>query len=270
MTLVSIFIFQTKSDLQHTIDCFIETATDELYRFLNTQSFKEKMFFDTDKKTRIVIDNELKTRIENAVQVWQENNIETILFETVIKMLGEKFEAIHAKLEDIKNEMGGIKTKYTGFPRITAALVSTIGSSGTGLVGSLIVSRLVGNNAVAAVVAAVGIGSGLLMSGLVAFEILDDFKTIREQSFEAILATFSKENLSRKIREIYTKKIKEIINTFMEDELKKEITDLNNSIDGMLNELDTYIENEGTLRLLDSKINSYFDKLNYLANLEVE
>ena len=228
------------------------------------------MFFDTDKKTRIGIDNELKARIENAVQVWQQNNIESILYETVIKMLGEKFEAIHGKLEDIRNEMTGIKTNYTGFPRIAAALVSTIGSSGTGLVGSLIVSRLLGNNAVAAVVAALGIGSGLLVSGLVAFEILDDFTTIREQSFKAILSTFSKENLSGKIREIYAEKIKDIINTFMEDELKKEITNLNKSIDDMLNELDAYIENEGTLRLLDSKISSYFDNLNHLAKLKVE
>lgn len=267
MTLV--FIFQTKSDLQHTIDCFIETATDELHRFLNTPFFKKEMFFNTDKVTRIGIDDELKARIENAVHVWQQNHIETILFETVIKMLGEKFEAIHGKLEDIRNEMRGIKTKYTGFPRIAAALVSTIGSSGTGLVGSLIVSRLLGNKAVTTVVAALGIGSGLLMSGLVAFDILDDFTTIREESFEAIISTFSKENLSGKIREIYAEKIKDIINTFMEDELKKEITNLNKSIGDMLNEIDTYIENEGTLRLLHSKINSYFDELNDLAKLKV-
>ena len=95
-------------------------------------------------------------------------------------------------------------------------------------------------------VAAVGIGSGLLMSGLVAFEILEDFKNIREKSFKAILATLSKENVSRKIPEIYTEKIKDIINTFMEDELKKEITNLNKSIDDMLNELEAYIKNEGT------------------------
>lgn len=262
--------FQTKSDLQNTIDCFVEKATDELCQFLNTPSFKTEIFVNTDKKTRIGIDDELKARIEKEVQVWQQNNIESILFETVIKMLGEKFEAIHGKLEDIRNEMTGIKTNYTGFPRIAAALVSTIGSSGTGLVGSLIVSRLVENQAVAAVVAAVGIGSGLLMSGLVAFEILEDFKNIREKSFEAIIATLSKENLSGKMREIYTEKIKDIINTFMEDELKKEITNLNKSIGDMLNELDTYMKNEGTLRLLDSKINSYLEKLNYLANLKVE
>ena len=216
------------------------------------------MFFNTEKETRIGIENELKAHIENAIQVWQQNNIETILFETVIKMLGEKFE-------DIRNEMRGIKTKYTGFPRMAAALISTIGSSGTGLVGSLIVSRLLGNNAVAAVVAALGIGSGLLVSGLLAFEILDDFTTIRENSFKAIISTLSKENLNGKIREIYTEKIKDIINTFMEDELKKEIMNLNKSIGDMLNELDTYTENEGTLRLLDSKIDSFFDKLNKLT-----
>ena len=230
------------------------------------------MLHDTNKLTRIGIDNELKARIENAVQVWQQTRIETIFFETVKKMLGEKFEAIHEKLENKRNEMRGIKTNYTGFPRMAAALVSTIGSSGTGLVGSLIVSRLVGNNAAAAVVAALGIGSEkleLLMSGLVAFDILDDFKTIREQSFKAILSTLSKENLSRKIREIYTETIKDIIKTFMEDELNKEITYLNKSID-MLNELNDYIKNEGTLRLLHSKINCYFEKLNYLANLKVE
>ena len=261
--------FQTKSDLQNTIDCFVEKATDELCQFLNTPSFKTEIFVNTDKKTRIGIDDELKARIEKEVQVWQQNNIESILFETVIKMLGEKFEAINKKLEDIRNEMTGIKTNYSGFPRIVSALVSTIGSSGPGLVGGLIISRLGGNNALSSVVAALGIGTGFL-EGLLAFDILKNVKTIREQSFEAILATLSKENVSRKIREIYTEKIKDIINTFMEDELKKEITTLNRSIDDMLNELDTYTENEGTLRLLDSKINSYFGELNYLANLKVE
>lgn len=256
--------------LQRTVDTFIEKATDELYQFLNTPAFKDNMFLNTQKMTRFGIPDALKSRIEDAVKTWQQTHIEKILFETVLRILGEKFQAIHAKLDDIKNEMRGIETKYSALPKIARALVSSVNVSGPGLIGSLMVSHFLGNQGVSKIVAALSIGGGIVLTGVVAFDVLDNYDTIRGMSFETLLNTLSKEKLEKNIRGIYKEKIKNIIKTFLEDELKKEITNLNKSIDTMQNELDIYTQDINTLSSLYCEILRFAEKLNCIASLEIK
>lgn len=265
------FFLQKNLDLQHTTDSFIETATDELCKFVNTEHFREEVFLGTDKNTRFDITDTLHERIENAVQVWQRDNIEKIFYKTVVRILGKHFKAIHEKLEDIKNEMRGIKTKQSSIPRMTRVLVSTIISNGgVNILGNYVVSRVAEKHNVSTVVAAVGIGGGILVSGLIAYSMLEKYATIRDQSFETIIGSLSKKNVSVKMREIYEEKVNNVIKAFMEDDLKNEITNIKNSIDEMRNELDMYIENEATLRSLNLRIKTFFDQLNYLVNLKIE
>ena len=72
------------------------------------------------------------------INVWHGENIEHIFFETFLNVHGERFKKIHEKLHIIKDDMQGIKTPFTAYPRIAAALASSIGSSGTGLLGALL------------------------------------------------------------------------------------------------------------------------------------
>lgn len=110
---------------------------------------------------------------------------------------------------------------------MTMVLVSTIISNGgVNILGSYVVLRVAEKHTcnVSTVVAAVGIWGGILVSALIAYSNLEKFETIRDQSFEAIIGSLSKENVSMKMREIYEEKVNDIIKAFMEDDLKKEIT----------------------------------------------
>ena len=215
------------------------------------------------------MEEDLKSRIEQKINVWHGENIEHIFLETFLNIHGERFKKIHEKLHVIKDDMQGKNTPFTAYPRITAALASSIGSSGTGLLGSLVVSRFLGSPYVAVGVAAVGIVGGLLPAGLFALNIQDDFDTIRARAYTAIMDTLSKENIRKEMRASYENDIKTVIQTFMEGELKKEINNLNKNIDTMLRHLDDYSKEEVALRSLRSKISDYIKELNVVARMKI-
>ena len=233
-------------------------------------NFKRDILSNTEKLTRLGIEEELKSRIEQRITVWHGENIEHIFMETFLKIHGERFKKIHEKLHIIKDDMQGIKTPFTAFPRIAAALASSIGSSGTGILGSLVVSWFLGSTYVAVGVAAVGIVGGLLVAGLGALNLQDDFDTIRARAYTAIVDTLSKENIQKEMRASYEKDIKTVIQTFMEGELQKEINNLNKNIETMLRHLDDYRNDEVELRNLRSKISLYIEKLNVVARMKIQ
>ena len=57
------------------------------------------------------------------------------------------------------------KTPFTAYPRLTAALTSSIGSSCTGRLGSLVVSRFLGSPYAAVGIVDVGSVGGMLAKG---------------------------------------------------------------------------------------------------------
>ena len=244
-------------------------AAERLYRFIHTVNFKSDILSNTEKLTRLGIEEELKSRIEQRITVWHGENIEHIFMETFLKIHGERFKKIHEKLHIIKDDMQGIKTPFTAFPRIAAALASSIGSSGTGILGSLVVSWFLGSTYVAVGVAAVGIVGGLLVAGLGALNLQDDFDTIRARAYTAIMDTLSKENIQKEMHASYENDIKTVIQTFMEGEMKKEIHNLNKNIDTMLRHLDDYRKEEVALRSLRTKISDYIKELNVVARMKI-
>ena len=245
-------------------------AADRLYRFIHTGSFKKGILANTEKLTRIGIEMELKSRIEQKITVWHDENIEHIFLETFFNIHGERLKKILEKLHVIKDDMQGIKNPFTAYQRITAALASSISSSGTGILGSLVVSRFLGSPYAAVGVAGVGIVGGLLVAGLGALNLQDDFDTIRANAYTAIMDTLSKENIQKEMRASYENDIKTVIQTFMEGELQKEINNLNKNIDTMLRHLDDYRNDEVALRNLRSKISLYIEKLNVVARMKIQ
>ena len=129
--------------------------------------------------------------------------------------------------------------------------------------------RILGSPYAAVGVAAVGIVGGLLVAGLGALNLQDDFDTIRARAYTAIMDTLSKENIQKEMRASYENDIKTVIQTFMEGELKKEIHNLNKNIDTMLRHLDDYSKEEVALRSLRSKISDYIKELNVVARMKI-
>lgn len=247
------------------------TAADRLYKFMHTEQFKREILLDTDEINRLRIGNELKSRIEEKITIWHRENIEKIFMETFFDIHGERFQKIHEKLHVIKNNMQGIKTPFTDYPRIAAALASSICSSGTGLLGSLVVSNYLGSRYtyVAVGVAAAGIAYGLLFAGLVAFDVPDNFDTIRNRAFKRITNTLSKEEIRKRMRAIYENDIKTIIKTFMDGEIKEEIHNLKENIETMLNHLDDYRKEAAVLLSLQNDISDLMKTLSCVASMEI-
>ena len=212
------------------------------------------------------IAKELRSRIEKKITVWVCENIEHIFLETFSKIHGEWFKKIHEKLHVIKEDMQGIKTPFTAYPRIAAALVSSIRSSGMSLLDSVFVSRFLGSPYMAVRDSIMWIRGGALVEGLVALNLHDDFDTIPEKAYAAIIDPFSMEDLFA----YYENDIKTVINTFVEGELQKEINNLNKNIDTMLRHLDDYKKDEVALMSLRSKISHYIEKLNVVARMKIK
>ena len=244
------------------------TAAERLYAFVHTEQFEREIFFDTEKFTRFGIEQELKLRVERKITWWHRENIVNIFFETFLKRHGERFKQIHEGLHVIKDDMQGIKTPFTAYRRITAALTSSIGSSGTVLLSSLVVSRFLKNPYAAVGVATVGVLGGMLVAGL-ALDVRDNFDTIREKAFQRIQYTFSKPKMWEGMRESYENVFKTITKNFMYGELQKEIRNLNKNIDTMLRHLDDYSKEEVALKKLSSKISHYLEELNVVARMKI-
>ena len=132
------------------------------------------------------------------------------------------------------------------------------------------VSRFFGSGFVAVGVAAAGIVYGIFTAGLIAFDIPDDFDTIRERTFQGITNNFSKEEIRKTIRANYENDFKTIIKTFMDGEIKEEIHNLNKNIDTMLKNLDRYRKEEVVLLSLKSEICYLMTKLNRAAKMKIQ
>ena len=248
----------------------MSTAAEQLFKFVHTEQFKREILFDIDKITRRRIRNELESRIEEKVKIWHHDNIEKNFLETFLDVHGERFKKIHEMLHAIKDDMQGIKTSFTDYPKIAAVLASSISLSGTGLLGSLMVSRFFGSGFVAVGVAATGIVYGLLTAVFIAFDIPDDIDTICDRIFKGITNNFSKEEIRKSMRANYENDFKTIIKTFMDGEIKEEIHNLNKNIETMLKNLDRYRKEEVVLLSLKSEICYLMTKLNRAAKMKIQ
>ena len=246
----------------------MRTAAERLYAFVHTVQFKREIFFDTEKITRIGIEQELKLRVEKKITCWHRENIVDIFLETFLKIHGERFKKIHERLHVIKDDMQGIKIPFTANPRIAAVLASSIGSSGTRLLGSLVVSLFPKNPYAPVGVATVGILGGMLAERL-ALDVHADFDTIRENAFKCITDTFSGEKMWEGMRTSYEHVFKTITSTFIDEELQKEICRVNKNIDTMLDLLDDCKKEEAVLRFLSSKISRYVEELNVVFRMKI-
>lgn len=245
------------------------TATERLYAFLHTEQFKREVFNDTDKITRLGIEKELTSRIMKIVTIWHRSNIEKIFLETFSERHGERLRKIHENLHLIKDGMQGINTPFTAYPRIAAALGSSIGSSGIGIIGSLAISGLLLSPYLAVGVAAAGIVHGVLSAGLVAFDLPDNFNTIRNRTFKKIIDNFSKENILKEMRAGYEYQFKTIINKFIKEELQDEMDNLNKNVEIMLKHLDDYRKQKAVLLSLESEISHLMTTLRVVAEREI-
>lgn len=191
---------------------------------------------------------------------WQEAHIDDIFQKTIMGDLLEKFKNIHISLHSIKANLKGFETPFDVIIKINSVLASTE----VGLVSFLIIRAVSVLHSFG--IAAAGILGEIVITGLVAIDVVDDFDTVRQNTFKAIINVLTKENLRSYLRKRYVGVCQKIIRAFLEGELEKEIIKIKENISTMRKGHDTFKSERETLSLLRSTVT---EKLEHLQKLEV-
>lgn len=251
-----------------SIDTFLDEAAKQLHDYIHCPIFKATILKDRDKIPRLAIAKELDTRIEVETMNWQNERIENIFYESIMKRLTQNFQNIHQKLHSIKDEMRGIKTPYDG-NKYTSAIVSC--ASGTAILGGVVMTRMTSDHKVLlGVAAAAGVVGGLFVSAMSTLEVLDDSQTVCINAYEARMKAFTKEKIRVDLKEIYAKSIQKIIEEFLEGDLKDEIHQIKLNITTMQGKLDFYKVEKENIASLQSTVNEALRSLHELERLEVD
>lgn len=237
-----------------------------MHDYLHHNEFRTAVLNGTDNFTRVTIGKELDARIEKETIAWQKNHINDIFQKTIMKNLIEKLENMHRTLHSIKDNLKGMKTLFDIENRVAAAIASGLKPSGCGLLGSFLINRIVSNSGVMIDIANVGILSGIFLSSLIAYDVVDRFEIVRENAFRARINAFTKKDIKDTLRREYYEKINKIIRSFLEEDLKNEIIKMKENITMMKNEREFYKYEEETLSLLESSVIQKIEHLQQIAS----
>lgn len=196
-------------------------------------------------------------------------HIEEIFQKEIMADLMEKFEKIHRTLHLIKDNLKGFKTPFDVDNKIGKALSLSSIRSGAGVVFSFVLYRIAMTPAILIPVATVGIVTGLVMVGLQALEVLDDFDTVCSNAFMARVKVFTVDEIKRNLRKAYFERIKEIIEAFLDGDLKREIERINANISRMRDEKDLFKLEEETLSSLQSTVIQKIERLQQIERIDI-
>lgn len=182
--------------------------------------------------------------------------------------LMEKFEKIHKTLHLIKDNLKGFKTPFDVDNKIRRALALCYIPSGASVVLSFVIAR---TPAALGTVATVGILTGLVtcMVGLEALELVDDFDTVCRNAFNARVKVFTVDEIKRNLRKAYYERIKEIIETFLKGDLKREIERINDNISRIRDAKDLFKLKEKTLSSLQWTVNKNIERLQQIERIDI-
>lgn len=213
----------------------------------------------------------MDTCFENETKAWHEKHIEEIFQKEIMADLMAKFEKIHRTLHLIKDNLKGFKTPFDVDNKISRALisVSTCIPSGAGFGASVVFYRIATMAAVLVTVATVSVFKRLIMAGLEKLDLVDDFDTVCSNAFMARVNVFTVKEIKRNLTKEYHYRIKEIMETFLEGDLKREIERINDNISRMRDEQALFKLNEETLSSLQSTVIQKIELLQQIERIDI-
>lgn len=187
----------------------------------------------------------------------------------VIEKITEKIINIQESLHRIKNNIKGFTSSFHVENKIAAALVSFIAPSAPAVAGGILMTHFSLNRNAAIAVAATGLLSGALVSGAIALDIVDDVDTTIQNAYNARIERFTTDKIKQSLTERYAKGLKNILQKFIEGDLKEEIDKLKRTVASMRATVEVLQEEESTLNSLLSEISEIRNRLKELENTEV-
>lgn len=171
------------------------------------------MFEETADCTRFNVETRIIFCIDKAAIDWEKEHIENLFLEKVKKVFGEKCVQACKTLDLLKK-----KVEEQNNDSWLSKIFSFIFTSG--VIGGLIRGTML-NPAIGAGVTAPGLVGGLVWKG-----ILNDFKVVREKTFNEKLNDLSNDKIKRIFRKRYEQVIKKSINIVIKRTLPQYIKDL--------------------------------------------
>lgn len=197
----------------------------------------------------MTIGKELNTCIENMIKTWQKEHIDEIFQKIIMGDLIRIIENIHKSLRSTK---GSFKVPIDlENSRISKAVALGERTSVAGLIGSFLMNSIGPLTVSATGFATAGILSGM---GLVAFNVSNDFETVRENKFEERIKAFTKEKIQRTLRKEYSDKIWSIIITCLDGYMKEKIIKIRENISTLKNKQAYFKSERTTLLSLQSTV----------------
>lgn len=216
----------------------------------------------------------MDVRIEENLKAWQEQNIDNIFQEVIMKYLFEKFESIHRSLHSIKDNLKGFQTPFDVDTKMIRVIGSVIKSGfGLNLNVLLIGLRLISgiseiNRKVLQGIAAAGIVGGLIFSGLMIAR-ADDFETTREKAFQARVDALTKEKVKYFLSKYYFEPIQKMKRAFLEGDLEKEMNKIKENISSMRNEHKIYISQKEILSSMHQTVIQKIERLKQIGCIAI-
>ncbi|XP_061165679.1 uncharacterized protein LOC133174594 [Saccostrea echinata] len=258
------------SSLQSSIETFLDETAEDLKQYIHSTDFKNIVLRGTEKFTHFTIGRELDNRIEKATLSWQEENVGVMFEKKILQNLTENFIELHEYLHKIKNKMRGLKSPFNVEDKLGPLLVSLIAPSSTDVAGSMAKTYMSVNPKAAQAVAATGIVTGLVITRLVALNVLENFETVTKNAYQARINKMTNEIIRKTLQDTYAERFQHVLKGYLEGDLKREIDVLSESVRINRNKINLYKEEESKLLSLSSEISEIRNRLEELKNVEIK
>ncbi|XP_061165684.1 dynamin-like protein 2 [Saccostrea echinata] len=257
------------SGLKKNIDKFISETAEDLHTYIRSPEFRTIVLQGTEKYTRLTIGRELDSRIEKATLTWQEENVGRMFELKILQNLTDNFVKLYEYLHKIKSKMKGFTSPFDVEDKLGPVLVSLIAPSSTAVAGSMAMMYMSVSPKAAQAVAATGIVTGLVITGLVALDVLDNFETVKQNAYEARIDKITEEKVRKTLQKTYAERFTHVVQSYLEGDLKKEIEILSESVDSTKGKINFYRKEESSLLSLSSEISEIRNRLEEIEKLEI-
>lgn len=251
------------SNIERRIDTFLDNAASQLHQYVHGPNCKANVLKHADKWNRLTIRQQLITCIENETIAWQKTHIDSIFQKDIIETLMKNFEYMHTSLHSIKEDLKGFKTPFDVDRKIAAILISLVLTGGTMALSSVMLNRIAPHFSIPKDAVVLGCAIGGLVEYL---EVVYDFETVCEKEFQARINFLTKKELKSFLRKNLLDVTQKIMKSFLDEEIKKEIGMLQNTIVTMREGHNIFKSNKDILLSLKSAVVQNIERLQQLRN----
>ncbi|XP_056002434.1 uncharacterized protein LOC125661888 isoform X2 [Ostrea edulis] len=256
---------EAHKNLQQNVDEFLEEAAKTFHDYIHSTEFKRRILQGMDEYSRIRIGSEIGSRIEKETYRWQQMNIEKMFEATVMKKLTENMVKIQESLHRLNYKLRGLTSPFDVENKLPFALVSFFAPSAPAVAGSILMTHLSVNRNAAIALAATGLMTGLVYSGLVMLDAMDDNETAIKNAYKARVERLTTEKIKQSLTKAYAEGLENIVKNFLEGDFKDEIDNLKRTVTSTRKKIDYFQKETSKLAFLCSamsKIRIDFSKIN--------